>query len=55
LNKFYLIDYNYESIIINEDDLPEGGDRLLETDTSLVLPYKIAIKFLITSSDVLHA
>lgn len=55
LNKFYLVDYNYESIIINEDDLPEGGKRLLETDTALVLPYNIAIKFLITSSDVLHA
>lgn len=55
LNKFYFVDYNYESIIINEDDLPEGGKRLLETDTSLVLPYNIAIKFLITSSDVLHA
>jgi len=55
LNKFYLVDYNYESIIISEDDLPEGSKRLLETDTSLVLPYNIAIKFLITSSDVLHA
>ena len=55
LNKFFYIDYNYESIIINEEDLPEGGKRLLETDTSLVLPYNIAIKFLITSSDVLHA
>lgn len=39
LNKFVYIDYNYESIIINEDDLPEGGKRLLETDTSLLLPY----------------
>jgi len=55
LNKFFFIDYNYESIIINEDDLPEGGKRLLETDKSLILPYNIAIKFLITSSDVLHA
>ena len=55
LNKFFFIDYNYESIIISEDDLPEGGKRLLETDTSLLLPYNIAIKFLITSSDVLHS
>jgi cytochrome c oxidase subunit 2 len=55
LNKFFFIDYNYESIIISEDDLPEGGKRLLETDASLLLPYNIAIKFLITSSDVLHA
>jgi cytochrome c oxidase subunit 2 len=55
LNKFFFIDYNYESIIISEEYLPEGGKRLLETDTSLLLPYNIAIKFLITSSDVLHA
>ena len=47
--------YNFESIIINETDLPEGGLRLLETDTSLVLPYNVAISFLITSSDVLHS
>lgn len=55
LNKFFFVDYNYESIIVSEDDLPEGGKRLLETDTSLLLPYNIAIKFLITSSDVLHS
>lgn len=55
LNKFFLVDYNYESIIISEDDLPEGGKRLLEVDKSLILPFNIAIKFLITSSDVLHA
>lgn len=55
LRKFFFINYNYESIIVGEDDLPEGGKRLLETDTLLLLPYNIAIKFLITSSDVLHA
>jgi heme/copper-type cytochrome/quinol oxidase subunit 2 len=32
-----------------------GQKRLLETDTSLVLPFNIVIRILITSADVLHA
>ena len=55
LNKFIYWDYNYDSVIINEADLLEGQKRLLETDTSLVLPYNIVIRLLITSADVLHA
>lgn len=55
LNQLIRWDYDYESIIVNEADLLEGQKRLLETDTSLVLPYNIVIRFLITSSDVLHA
>ena len=49
------LDYNFDSVIINETDLVPGGLRLLETDTSLVLPYNVVVRFLITSSDVLHA
>jgi heme/copper-type cytochrome/quinol oxidase subunit 2 len=33
----------------------EGQKRLLETDTSLVLPFNIVIRILVTSADVLHA
>jgi cytochrome c oxidase subunit 2 len=55
LNKYIFWDYNYDSVIINEADLLEGQKRLLETDTSLVLPYNIVIRLLITSADVLHA
>jgi len=55
LNRFIYWEYNYDSVIINEADLVEGQKRLLETDTSLVLPYNIVIRFLITSADVLHA
>jgi len=55
LNKYIYWDYNYDSVIINEADLIEGQKRLLETDTSLVLPYNIVIRLLITSADVLHA
>jgi len=60
-NTFYLNDeiinlsYNFDSVIINETDLVDGGLRLLETDTSLVLPYNVIVRFLITSSDVLHS
>jgi cytochrome c oxidase subunit 2 len=50
-----MLDYNYDSVIINEIDLVRGGKRLLDTDTSLVLPYDAIVRFLITSSDVLHA
>jgi heme/copper-type cytochrome/quinol oxidase subunit 2 len=42
-------------VIINEADLLKGQKRLLETDKSLVLPYNIVLRLLITSSDVLHA
>ena len=55
LKEYTMWSYDYDSVIINEIDLNEGQKRLLETDTSLVLPYNIVIRFLITSSDVLHA
>jgi cytochrome c oxidase subunit 2 len=55
LNKFMYWEYSYDSVIINEADLLKGQKRLLETDKSLVLPYNIVLRLLITSSDVLHA
>jgi len=55
LNKYIYWWYDYDSVLINESDLIKGQKRLLETDTSLVLPYNIVIRLLITSSDVLHA
>jgi len=54
-NKMFLMDYSYDSIIINEEDLIKGSRRLLETDKALVLPYNTIIRFLISSTDVLHA
>jgi len=41
--------------MINEQDLNEGQFRLLEVDNRLILPVGINIKFLITSTDVLHS
>jgi cytochrome c oxidase subunit 2 len=49
------MDYAYDSIIVNDDDLIKGSRRLLETDKVLVLPYNTIIRFLISSTDVLHA
>jgi heme/copper-type cytochrome/quinol oxidase subunit 2 len=41
--------------MINEQDLSEGQFRLLEVDNRLILPVGINMKFLITSTDVLHS
>jgi len=45
--KVFFLDYNYDSIIVADTDLVKGGKRLLETDTSLVLPYNVVVRFLI--------
>jgi len=41
--------------MILDKDLSEGQFRLLEVDNRLILPTLLNIKFLITSSDVLHS
>lgn len=38
-----------------EDDLPEGGLRLLEVDNRLALPVRTSIRLIITASDVIHS
>lgn len=45
----------FDSYMINENDLPLGGLRLLEVDNRLVLPIKTHIRLLITSADVIHS
>jgi heme/copper-type cytochrome/quinol oxidase subunit 2 len=40
---------------VQEDDLLVGQKRLLEVDNTLVLPVNTIIRFLVTSSDVLHS
>jgi heme/copper-type cytochrome/quinol oxidase subunit 2 len=37
------------------DNLNVGGNRLLDTTSSLILPVNIPIRFLVTSSDVIHS
>ena len=41
--------------MLAEEDLPFGGLRLLEVDNRLKLPVDAVIRFLITSTDVLHS
>jgi len=53
--KIFCMDYNFDSLIIEEADLIIGSRRLLETSKTLVLPYQAVIRFLISSIDVLHA
>jgi len=44
-----------QSNLIPTNDLHLGGFRLLEVDQRLVLPRRTHIRFLVTSTDVLHS
>lgn len=46
---------DFDSVMILDEDLKEGTHRVLEVDNRLVLPVGLPIRFLITSTDVLHA
>jgi len=50
-----LASFEYDSCMIVTDDLQLGQHRLLEVDNPLVVPCSIGIRFLITSTDVLHS
>jgi cytochrome c oxidase subunit 1 len=45
----------FDSYMINDSDLKKGDLRLLKTDKPLFLPKNTHIRFIITSSDVLHS
>nr|A6H4Q5.2 RecName: Full=Cytochrome c oxidase subunit 2; AltName: Full=Cytochrome c oxidase polypeptide II [Vanderwaltozyma polyspora DSM 70294] len=44
----------FESYIIPDDLLEEGQLRLLDTDTSVVVPVDTHIRFIVTAADVIH-
>lgn len=44
----------YESYIVPEDMLEEGQLRLLDTDTSIVVPVDTHVRFIVTANDVIH-
>lgn len=44
----------FESYIIPDSLLEEGQLRLLDTDTSIIVPVDTHIRFLVTSADVIH-
>ena len=43
-----------DSYIVQSEDLEVGGLRLLEVDNNLVVPQDTYIRFLVTSTDVIH-
>jgi cytochrome c oxidase subunit II len=45
----------FDSYIVLEEDLALGALRLLEVDNRLILPIETPIRFLISSTDVLHS
>lgn len=45
----------FDSYMLNVEDLTYGSFRLLEVDNRVILPSKVHIRLLITSSDVLHS
>jgi cytochrome c oxidase subunit 2 len=44
----------FESYMVQENDLDKGQFRLLEVDNRVVIPIKTHIRVIITASDVLH-
>jgi cytochrome c oxidase subunit 2 len=41
--------------MLSEDDLEEGGLRMLEVDNRVVLPELTHVRFVVTASDVIHS
>ncbi|AAS50168.1 AMI001Wp (mitochondrion) [Eremothecium gossypii ATCC 10895] len=44
----------YESYMIPEELLEEGQLRMLDTDTSIVIPVDTHVRFIVTATDVIH-
>ena len=45
----------FDSYIVPESDLEEGGLRMLEVDNRVIVPEVTHIRFVITSGDVIHS
>lgn len=45
----------FDSYIVPESDLDEGGLRMLEVDNRVVLPELTHVRFIITAGDVIHS
>jgi len=46
---------NFDSYMLNANEISSGSFRLLEVDSRVVLPTRTHIRLLVTSSDVLHS
>lgn len=49
------VEVEFDSYILPISDISIGGFRLLEVDNSVVLPYQISTRLLISSTDVIHS
>jgi cytochrome c oxidase subunit 2 len=47
--------FSFDANMIADEDLKPGQKRLLETDTSVVVPVDTTVRVLVTAADVLHA
>ena len=47
--------FEFDALMVADEDLQEGQKRLLETDNAVVLPVDTNIRLLTTASDVLHS
>nr|UFK62183.1 cytochrome c oxidase subunit II [Habroscelimorpha dorsalis media] len=45
----------FDSYMINTNDLPSNGFRLLDVDNRVVLPFNSQIRILVTAMDVIHS
>jgi len=50
-----MVEWNFDSYMVAEEDLIEGAFRLLETDVHVLLPIKTPIRLIITAADVIHS
>jgi cytochrome c oxidase subunit 2 len=48
-------DYEFDSIMVEDEDLEPGQPRLLTTDAAVVLPVETNIRLLVTADDVIHS
>lgn len=51
----YINDFYFDSYMVPETDLRFGDFRLLEVDNPVYVPTNVHLRFLITSTDVLHS
>jgi heme/copper-type cytochrome/quinol oxidase subunit 2 len=45
----------FDSYIVPDSDLEDGGLRMLEVDNRVIIPEKTNIRFIVTSGDVIHS
>ena len=46
--------FTFDALLVPDEDIQEGQQRLLETDAAVVLPVETNIRILVTAGDVLH-